>query len=364
MGKAISELFFGFSDRSLPSKQVSDYIAYTQHDFYFQLALQKNIRIEQLKDHFSRTKGKVFVSAFMSGLKLKLEGWEVICLEHGFFQSSDNQDIKQKIAYLADSIVIMNSNDINQACLENYVQIYSHCATTIFTVWDWDNHHSQISTFLAAHSDLYLPAHNENLYLLSRYNSLLAGPVFSGTVQWHRKFLTEHLVEMLTTDRTDAPLGKHFLYSQFIVRSRIIVTLNQHFSSIGFCDRNFHTRTEEYRLKEWYSHKSHWIVPILNDVPMRIFDALVTGGIPIVPESLRFVSPIHEISREHIVFYGPQDIVYPHNILAKANELFDMGGKEKLVERHSYALANHHVDAKVHQIVKYINEAFNLDLHD
>lgn len=257
----------------------------------------------------------------------------------------------------------MNNNDVAQSGMQHYAEVYSTCNKTIFVAWDFDNHHwLELSTFLAAHSDLYLPAHHENLYLLSRYNWLTAGPVYASTIQWSRKFLTDHLAEMLTAERSDAPLGKHIHYPAFRFRAQVISTLNQYYPSIGFSDSTFHDRTTEDRLNEWYSHKSHWIVPVLNDVPIRIFDALVTGGIPIVPESLCFLPPVNEISRDHILFYGPQDIIDPRKIVAKATKLFDAGGVDKMVERHVYALNHHHSSTKILQILKYVNEAFALDL--
>ena len=361
----ISEHYFSFSDRGLPAKQVADYVAYTQNDFYFRLAVLKNSRVERLKDHFSRAKQKkIFISANLSGFDFKLAGLEVKYLEKEFFHVSDHQAINQRLAYLKDSIVIVNNNDVgHNGGMPHYAEFYANADKTIFAVWDWDNHHwLELSTFLAAHSDLYLPIHHENLYLLTRFNWLTAGPVYAGTVQWSKKFLTENLPEIIETKRSGAPLGKHIPYSPFRFRLQTISTLNQHYPTIGFSDRSFHGRTTEDRFKEWLSHKSHWIVPVLNDVPIRIFDALVTGGIPIVPESLRFLPPVNQIGRDNIVFYGPQDIVAPQKIVAMANELFDRGGADKMVERHRYALEHHHGNARICQILRCVNEAFALDL--
>lgn len=365
MGKMISEHFFSFEDRNLPAKQVTDYIAYSQDEFYFRLAVLKNSRVERLKDHFSRIRcKKIFISATLSGFDFKLAGWDVEYLEKGFFHCLDYHALEQKLAYLEDSIVVVNNNDVAfQEGMPHYAEFYTRSNRTIFVAWDFDNHHwLELSTFLAAHSDLYLPAHHENLYLLTRYNWLTAGPIYAGTIQWSRRFLTEHLPLMLTAERSDAPLGMHIPYPAFRFRMQVIATLNQHYPSIGFSDSTFHERTTEDRLKEWYSHKCHWVVPVLNDVPIRMFDALVTGGIPIVPESLRFLSPVNEISRDHILFYGPQDILEPKKIVAKANEIFDEGGVDKMVERHIYALNYHHATTKIHQILTNASETFSLDL--
>lgn len=365
MKTSISDLFFRFSERCLPAKQVTDYVAYSQNEFYFHLATLKSSRIEQLKIHFSQSNvKKILIGANLSGMDYKLEGLKVEYLDKNYFYEDDPCVFKNKLAYLEDAIVILNNNDVgHQGCIPYYAKFFSNSDKTIFVAWDWDNHHwLDVSTFLAAHSDLYAPAHHENLYLLTRFNWLTAGPVYCGTVQWSRKFLTEYFAEILTSERSNNPLGKHIPYAPFRFRMQIITTLNQHYSSIGFSDRTFHSRTSEDRFKEWYSYKAHWIVPVLNDVPIRIFDALVTGGIPIVPESLRLLPPVNEIDRNSILFYGPQEIVNPKNIVAKANELFDKGGSEKLVERYNYALNFHHGDSRIKQLLEYVNEVFGLKL--
>lgn len=366
MGNTISEHYFNFADRLLPGKQVAEYVAYTQNGFYFCLAALKDERLQQLKKHFYQTKIKnIFISETISKFGFSHPNLNVRCLEKGFFHCSDQHAFDQKLAYLEDSIVIVNNNDVScQDGMLNYSTFYSKCDRTIFAAWDFDNHHwLELSTFLATHSDLYIPAHHENLYLLTRYNWLTAGPVYTGIIQWSREFLADHLPDILTAERTISPLGKHIPYPTFNFRMQTIAALNRHYSSIGFSDHTFHARTTEDRLKEWYSHKSHWVVPVLNDVPIRIFDALVTGGIPIVPESLRFLPPVNEINREHILFYGPQDILYPERLVSKANELFDQGGIDKMVERHIYALNHHHGNSRIYQILNYVEETFALDLH-
>src|SRR5581483_5939078 len=107
------------------------------------------------------------------------------------------------------------------------------------------HHWLDVSSFLAAHSDLYAPAHHENLYLLTRYNWATTGPVYCGAVQWSGQFFVEHLQQMLAAERSAEPLGKHSGYEPFKFRNRVVTTLGQHYPSIGFATRNFHVRTPE-----------------------------------------------------------------------------------------------------------------------
>lgn len=360
MSPSISEIYFGFPERNLPGRQAAEYVAHSQNDFYFQLAALKATRIKALQEHFSRTKvKKLLLTANLSGFSFADAPWEVEFLEKGFFLEQDPAARERKRAYLEDCVVILNNNDVGQndgAGL--YADFFCRCDKTVFIAWDWDNHHwLDLSTFLAAHSDLYAPAHHENLFLLTRFNWLTTGPVYCGSVQWPKEFLCDHLQEMIETKRSNDPLGKHIPYGPFKFRNQVVATLSSHYPSVGFSDRNFHVRTSEDRLKEWCSHKSHWIMPVLNDVPIRIFDALVTGGIPMVPESLRFLPPVRDIDREHIVFYTPLDIVEPKNVVAKAKKKFDQGGRDGIMKRHLYALEQHHGDARVKQMLDSVQES-------
>ena len=103
-------------------------------------------------------------------------------------------------------MVVVNTNDVAKN-RNGYFALFEQCAETIFAAWDWDNHHwLEMSAPLAATCDVYAPSHHESLYLLSRYNWIIAGPVYCATVQWSSSFLKEALVEMITNQRGDMPL--------------------------------------------------------------------------------------------------------------------------------------------------------------
>ena len=107
---------------------------------------------------------------------------------------------------------------------------------------------------------------------------------------------------------------------------------------------------------DWTAHKSHWINPVLNNVPIRLFDALVTGGIPIVPYSLRSLPPVSKIPRDQIVFYGPEDIISPDSVAREAVELFDQQGKKGVATRHLYALNEHHAAVRLAEVLRHAGE--------
>ena len=359
----ITQLYANLPDQALPARQVREYMAFGQSEAFFHLAVAKDMRIKTLRENIARTGlRKVYLSSNLAGFECAIEGVDLGVLDKDFFHEPDPLRRLAKKVQLGGCIVIVNNNDVgSDESREAYASFFGECEATFFVAWDWDNHHwLELSPFLAALSDCYAPAHHENLYLLSRYNWRIAGPVYCSSVQWPRKYLAEHLPEMLNAERSDAPLGMHIPYAPFSFRLQMITTLNQFYPTIGFSSHSFHGRTSEDRLKEWCSYKTHWIAPVLNDVPIRIFDALATGGIPIVPESLRFLPPVNAIPREFIAFYSATDIVQPQDCVARANCLFDAGGREGMVARHKLALQQYHGDASVRKMLDYAAEVLDI----
>lgn len=361
MPHTVSELFLGLPDRGWPARHATDLMGHGQGEALFHLAAAKQVRARQLAAHFAgRRIERVLIGANLAGFAHERAGCTVEHLDKGWFAEPDSAARARKIEHLRDAVVIVNNNDIGGGDgAVAFADITARCPHTVFVAWDWDNHHwLDQSTMLAALCDVYAPGHHENLYLLSRYNPLVVGPVYCASVQWPRRYLAERLPHLLSAARSDAPLGMHIAYGPFAFRNRVVGTLAQHFPSVGFSDRRFHARGADDRLAEWTAHKAHWIVPVLNDVPIRIFDALVTGGIPIIPESLRHLPPVSAIDARDAVFYGPLDIVEPAAIVARANALFDAGGADRVVARHRFALDHHHGDARIAQMLAIVQRQF------
>jgi hypothetical protein len=212
---------------------------------------------------------------------------------------------------------------------------------------------------LAASCDLYVPTHSDNLEPLSRFNNIMAGPVGSGTIQWSKKYLKEHLNLITDTERSNDPLGTHIEYPQFPLRQKNLTILHKTLPNVKLVDGSYHSRDMLDRFTEWCSHKAHWIVPVLNDAPIRIYDALITGGIPIVPRSLKYHRDVVNM-HDHILFYDYEDIQNPLPITEKANKIFDETGKDGILARHNLIMNNYHVDNRVETILKAVQNEFRI----
>ena len=336
---------------------------FAQQESFFHLALRKQQRQRALREYFAgKCPRRILVGANLGGFAYEREGFEVLQLAADHFAFVDEAERAARLRAAEDAIVIVNNNDIGRdGNGPGYADFYERSPHTIFIAWDWDNHHwLENSTQVAVNADLYVPAHHENLYLLTRYNASTVGPVYCATVQWSRRFLAGQLPALLAVPRSDAPLGMHVAYASFEFRNRVVATLNQRYASVGFSNHAFHGRGADDRLAEWAAHKAHWIIPVLNDVPIRLFDALVTGGIPLVPESMRHLPPVSAMPRDYVVFYTPEDVVNPEAVVARANHLFDSGGADKLVERHRYALDLHHANERLERMLRAAAAQYDL----
>lgn len=91
-------------------------------------------------------------------------------------------------------------------------------------------------------------------------------------------------------------------------------------------------------------------MPVLGGVPIRVYNALITGGIPLVPGFYRNLPEIAGLGTGPL-FYEVHDLIEPQAIAALANERFDSEGHGALLQRVSDALATQHVDARCAQLL-------------
>jgi hypothetical protein len=366
MDRTLVDLLHALPDRATPARHSRELMEFAQSDGLFRLAARKSTRTRALREHFAgRPVQRLCLSSRLHELAFDAPGLDLLKLDRDWFQDPSAASRAAKRDLLDGAVVVVNNNDVAHGRGEShFAEFVSHCTRTIFVGWDWDNHHwLDLSTELAALSDLYCPAHHENLYLLSRYNWSTAGPLYCGTIQWSRSFLAEQLPHLLGAERSPQPLGMHVPYGAFVFRNRVVATVGATFPSVGFSDpTTFHARTPRDRLLEWAAHKTHWITPVLNDVPIRLFDALITGGVPIVPDSLRHLPPVAGLPRDAVVFYAPDDVIAPAAVVERAVSLFDRGGAEGIVRRHRLAMEHHHADARLRTLADRLADQFALRL--
>jgi hypothetical protein len=344
------------NDANNAANQFAQYVGatsgITQSNELFNMVRFKNHRNRALKQNFKdRFSGKIYLTDHIF---------------HAVRYNPPNAKIEffnmqKSPAIIHNSIVILSNNNVMvDNALSKYVELFLASESSIFVIWDFDNHHwLALSGVLAALSDLYVPTHSDNLEGLSRFNNVMAGPVGSGTIQWTKQYILDNNNIVTDTVRTNDPLGTHIEYPQFINRQKTLQILHNTLSSVKLVDGSYHGRDMLDRFKEWCSHKSHWIVPVLNDAPIRIFDSLITGGIPIIPRALKYHKDIVNIW-DHVLFYDYEDIHNPIPITEAANRKFDSEGLLGIMNRQSIVMDNYHVDNRVQTILKAVQDEFNI----
>jgi hypothetical protein len=236
--------------------------------------------------------------------------------------------------------------------MENFSKFYGAHSKTIFIGWDNDNHHTlHVSMALASLVDFYVQAHPENFYDLSRFNSLRAyvplGVSYITLMDSIRLF-----PGILRCERSDEARGYFAFHEVFEWRNRVVATLSNHHEKVGFVDVSESIRSgrmSDY-FEEMTGHKVHWVVPALNDVSGRIFEIFLSGGIPLIPDSLRFHPGLAGLSLDHVVYYSLGDVIEPRSVLEEAIYKFDIGGEAGIHARFDYAISNH-ADRRLQKIL-------------
>jgi hypothetical protein len=253
----------------------------------------------------------------------------------------------------ADSVFIFTNNDVGKG-LQNYIEFRASNPQALFVVWDWDGSHwTYMSSILALHSDFFVSGCSENTFFLSHFTPNLLGPIFGGANQWTREFVLKH-IDLALTDRSDDPLGVHYFYGQYPRRNRAIATVSKSFSTVRFGDNAYKKRSDLDNFIEWCSYKTHWIMPVLGGLPIRGYNALITGGIPILPSFLKNFPEV-EALKDIPLYYEISDLIDPSKIQSDAITKFNDLGLQGVMQRIIDGLNIHHIDSRCTRIVELID---------
>ena len=330
-------------------------------NIFFNLNHLKQQRKQKLIKNLSgQPINKIFLTERINQLETSNSYLKPEALHSNFFNTLENFD--EKIRRIENSIVIVNNNDIHvNSNTDIFSEYINKSEKTIFCAWDWDNHHwLSLSCKLAGLVDIYAPSHTENLYQLSRFNSTSTLVVPCATVQWSKEYLLRNIEKITTTNRKDDLLGRHIPYNSFNYRLSVIQKIGETCSSVGFSNAQFHNLTEDDKLNEWTSYKAHLIVPVLNDIPIRLFDAWNTGGIPIAPISLKGSLSSFSINENDILYYEPSDILDISALLKSAIDNFNKDSFKGIQRRFNFGLNFHHGNVRLDKIKDLCAEIYNI----
>jgi hypothetical protein len=207
---------------------------------------------------------------------------------------------------------------------------------------------------LAMHCEFYISSASENAYLFSNFNPYVLGPVLGGVNQWSRKFILEN-IDVMLAPRSNEPMGEHAYYPDFPKRNRAIQTVTAKCPGVGFSDHSYTRMSDLENLQKWASAKVHWIMPVLCGVPIRVHNAIMTGGIPVLPAFYKNIPEIVALG-DVPLYYDTIDMVEPARINQLAIEKFDRGGESGILSRVTDSMARNHVDVRVEEIFVLVED--------
>jgi hypothetical protein len=335
-------------------------------DDFFSIAFFKDEQTLRKRSHFF---GKKFEKVIVvtnptnyGNVSSEFEGYTLTTIEDTKLASADFS-LNQVRTLLDHSLVIMTNNNVATLGLRRFASIYESCPNTVFATHDFDNHHwFELSLQIGTISDVYIPAHLDDYALIGRINSNILHGIPCGSIQWSRAFLSQASQTLFTTARIMGPLGVHTFYDKFHYRNRVIKTVNRTCPDVRLLYGDFHSRGASDRWNEWCTYRLHWIAPVFNDLPIRFFDALLTGGTPLVPASLRPFLTVLDIPKEYYTCYTPKDLIDVSSFLDEVSSMGSTYSNNLAVEKHEFALNNYHVDATIAKIIDNCESIFCTNL--
>jgi GT2 family glycosyltransferase len=223
------------------------------------------------------------------------------------------------------------------------------CETPIIG-WFWDNHHHVFENYRTASDlDICAPGHAFacNYLRAAMYVTHHAVPLCVS--QWSADESRQFFERFQRQERSNALYGGFVRYAMAAKRNRLIEQLiDAGKSGVYFLEEHALERyfgmSLDKRFEAWMSHKASLCLPLAGDVSQRLFDALLTGQIPIVPRDVydldRVIPPTvqAELPIVRLNDYSTASVVRAHE---EARSLFDELGHPGVVRRHEFALRRH-----------------------
>jgi len=233
----------------------------------------------------------------------------------------------------------------------------------VLVAWTWDNHIDPYSNLrFSALSDIILPTHKYCADLLKTPHAVVGENFPHCTCQWSRPLAAKLLEASISNSRSDSLYGGYVSWPigqrNTLLRSlKGELPLNA-ITLIGPATRESYFRmSSEDKFKQWASYKVSVAIPLMNDLSMRVFDALIAGQVPLVPEScydLDAVIPAEIQASLPIIRFEEMSVSAIAKAWHTAVRRYDELGTEGVYKRHAFARDYHHISVRLGQIARYV----------
>ena len=267
-----------------------------------------------------------------------------------------------------DICVLSCHNEGEEALLFN---LRSKNFAKLYVTWMWDNHHHHIVNLRTAMlADVVLSSHRHAHQYLNHPLALCGPHLPACSRQWSAQQIRNHYPNGLPVMRADGIFGGYGRYKWLAERNAFIEQVMKEFPnhalSLVDIEDYFELPVAE-RLAGWANHKVHLVVPVASDLSTRVFEALMTGQIPVVPDNIpdldRVISPEWQRSLPILRWkYGSTESV--RAAWQECVTRFDADGAIGVARRHAYARDHHSLTARLQAFATFVREPMQFGLHN
>lgn len=279
-----------------------------------ELALKSSRTEQKITNLRNKELKKKLITSSNHHINLGKSSEQILCVDERNFEELEDEY----------SVVILLNSNIGNIGLNKFITKVESLTKVLLVVHDLDNHHWHLMSYYSLiYSDIYVPAHPCYYSWYEKLSEFIISGFPCGSINYEVSYINEN-TNLIDKRRQLGPFGPHFHYEQFKFRNEVLSTLNKNFPDVYLRIRNSLNPDDLHdSLKKWSEYKTHWIVPVGGDLPFRAFDALCTGGIPILPKTCMAYLDKLEIDSSLYTLYSVQDISDPMQKVIEAAEKFD-----------------------------------------
>jgi hypothetical protein len=341
----------------------SEIVAVGQEESQLDDLISRAIKARHAMGRWAKSRRRVFLGTmlFKSGIAAYFVNRGIEVIEFDFKAAVEPAEIPRLEQEIDGALVLLNNNDLLQT--PNFVlmrHLYVNCPNTVFAAWLWDNHHMVThSAKVGLCVDLLYTAHYDNLQILHRFCPFVRKRVPVSSFSWTKEQAQGLAAGLGLAARPIRLSGGFYFYSAFehrnvAVRRMMAEPFGSHLKSGERVANDYVKKAPEEQWSEWASSKVNLIVPVLSDLPIRFFDALLTGNIPLLPRSLAHtLADIDPLTLQNlpVVWYDYADLADMSRLVDEACDLFDAGGAEGIYRRHRFALDHHMAEDRIESVL-------------
>jgi hypothetical protein len=239
----------------------------------------------------------------------------------------------------------------------------------LYFVWMWDNHHHHVTNLRTAMlADVVFSSHwHDHQYL--NFPITLCGPhIPLHSRQWSARLISQIYPDGLPISRADGIFGGFGHYRGLSKRNAFIEQLMTqcpgHALSLVNVESYYQVPVKD-RLAAWMNHKVHLIVPVARDLSSRLFEALMTGQIPLVPDDvpdLDRVVPTDLQQSLPILRWRHDSTESVQAAWRHGVERFDSEGAVGVARRHAFAREHHSLTARFQSFAAFVRKPVQIAL--